>query len=607
MTDSIPEEIEQGWRLLNEGKEKEALLLMIEFEKKGDLTPEELLRCQILKGYLFFWLGRFEEAFKIGEHSVQESMSLNKALLTIDALFVKFCSIIYTERASEEQDIYMHVKQLLESPLKTLTPEVEHGEFAFFFMSGWLNMIVRRNDLVLQHTEKCLDILKGSSKFLFLKPYVLYIRGVTYDDKGELEEALKSQERSLEISIGDSYITKAMKSGSLNNIGIIHYQKGNLDLAIQNYEKSLKICEEINNMILIGIVFDRLIEASLDKSTPKLANEYLVRFQQYNEKNETLINISFFKLSKARILKSSTRTRDRAEAEHILKKISEEYSYSSFTRQVLITLCDLYFQELKATNDLEIIEDIQPLIDKLIKETERTNSFSLRTQASLLNGKISLLQLNMGDARRHLTEAQQIADSHGLQLLAREISQEHDELLEQLERLEKYKKKQMTTSERINLASLDDTMDLMQSKREINAPELINEKSVLLLILTAGGVLIFSHSFIDEWRFDSELFGGFLAAINSISDEVFSEGLDRVKFGQHTVLIESVANFSVCYLYKGQTYLAKQKLAEFAELVTESASIEQILERFEKTSQVLQIKDFPFLQALITKIFIKNN
>jgi hypothetical protein len=150
-------------------------------------------------------------------------------------------------------------------------------------------------------------------------------------------------------------------------------------------------------------------------------------------------------------------------------------------------------------------------------------------------------------------------------------------------------------------------MDLMQGRREINTPKLNNEEPVLLLILTTGGVLIFSHSFAKEWSFDSELFGGFLTVINSISDEVFSEGLDRVKFGQHTVLMEPLANFSVCYLYKGQTYLAKQKLAEFTELVQESASIEQIFEKFEKISQVLEVEDFPFLKPLITKIFVKSN
>ncbi|MFX1478032.1 MAG: hypothetical protein ACFFCI_07855 [Promethearchaeota archaeon] len=50
MTKSVLEEIERGWRLLNEGKEEEALKIIIQLKKNEDLTPEELLRCELLKG-----------------------------------------------------------------------------------------------------------------------------------------------------------------------------------------------------------------------------------------------------------------------------------------------------------------------------------------------------------------------------------------------------------------------------------------------------------------------------------------------------------------------------------------------------------------------------
>jgi tetratricopeptide (TPR) repeat protein len=605
MTGSISEEIERGWRLLNEGKEAEALQIVNEFEKKEDLSPEELLRCQILKGFILFVVGRLEDALKIGDQIKKESIKLNKDLLTIDGIFIKFGALISLERGNESWDELMYVKELLTPLLKEPNSEVEQRELIFLFMRGWFHWARNENDLALQHVEKCLEMVKRHSRLIYLEQVILGIMGHSYANKGELGEALKAHERSLEVSIGDSHKTKVNKATSLDSIGTIHYQKGNLDLAIEHYKKSLKTCEEFNFMGYIGLVYDHLIAIYLDKGAPKLASEYLERFQQYNEKKGSYWNSSFSNLSRARVLKSSTRTRDRAKAEQMLKELSANV-YPMINYPALIALCDLYFQELKVTNDLEILEDIQPLVERLINESERTNSYSQRAHAFLLNGKISLLQLNMGDARRYLMQAQQIADSHGLQLLAREISHEHDKLLEQLGRLEGYKKNEITPSERLNIASLDKTMDLMQGKREIKAPELTAEEPVLLLILTTGGALIFSHSFADEWGFDSELFGGFLTAFNSISDEIFSEGLDRVKFGQHTVLMESVANFSVCYLYKGQTYLAKRKLVEFTGVVHEDASIEQILEKFEKTSQVLQMKDFPFLKPLITQIFIKN-
>ncbi|MHA1986256.1 MAG: hypothetical protein ACW98D_06430 [Promethearchaeota archaeon] len=147
----------------------------------------------------------------------------------------------------------------------------------------------------------------------------------------------------------------------------------------------------------------------------------------------------------------------------------------------------------------------------------------------------------------------------------------------------------------------------MQGKRAIELAEPIDEDSMLLLILGEGGVLLFSYPFTDEWKFDEELFGGFLTAFNSISDEIFSEGLDRVKFGKHTVLMEPLLNFSICYLFKGESYIAKQKLSKFSNLLKKNTSIQQTFEKLFKSSQVLELKDYPFLESLITEVFLSKS
>jgi hypothetical protein len=211
--------------------------------------------------------------------------------------------------------------------------------------------------------------------------------------------------------------------------------------------------------------------------------------------------------------------------------------------------------------------------------------------------------MNMGDARHYLTQAQNIAEDHGLQLLAREISTEHDKLLTQLDKWEEFNKINAPLSERIALASLDDSVELIQRKRVIKAPELTQEEPVLLLILTEGGILLFSYPFSDEIKINDELFGGFLSAITSFSDEVFSEGLDRAKFGHYTVLIKNLIGFSFCYIFKGQTYLAKKKLSNFTENFQKNTSMMQTLKKFNQTSQVMELKDFPFLEGFIRGIF----
>lgn len=98
-----------------------------------------------------------------------------------------------------------------------------------------------------------------------------------------------------------------------------------------------------------------------------------------------------------------------------------------------------------------------------------------------------------------------------------------------------------------------------------------------------------------------------MSSFSSISDEIFSEGLDRAKFGPYTVLMESIRDFSICYLFKGQIYLAKQKLTKFVERIQNNTSIWQTLNKFQKTSQVVELKDIPVMESLLSEIFLIKN
>lgn len=48
--------------------------------------------------------------------------------------------------------------------------------------------------------------------------------------------------------------------------------------------------------------------------------------------------------------------------------------------------------------------------------------------------------------------------------------------------------------------------------------------------------------------------------------------------------MQSVNSFSACYLFKGQTYLAKQRLEQFIKTIQTSASIWEKLEKFDNSS-----------------------
>jgi len=208
----------------------------------------------------------------------------------------------------------------------------------------------------------------------------------------------------------------------------------------------------------------------------------------------------------------------------------------------------------------------------------------------------------MGDARRYLTQAQRIAEDHSLQLLARAISREHDKLLEQLDEWEDLKRKKASISERMDLASLDITMDRMQGMRAIDPPVLVEEEPVLLLIMGEDGVPYFNHSFIEGWD-DQDLFSGFMSAFNSFSSELFSKSIDRIKIDENIILLKPVESFMVCYVIKGQSYPALMKLTRFSDAIKWKPEIWGALNKAVKTSEVLELHNPSSLGDVVNEIF----
>ncbi|MFW9822306.1 MAG: tetratricopeptide repeat protein [Candidatus Thorarchaeota archaeon] len=613
MSESINDEIDRGWELYTEGKLEEALNLVQEIEIRKALTRDINLRCQILKGILWLHLERFEEINKMAKdyNIIQESKGTEDPLILIEAFGFVFL-VFYIFRSIKIQDEIEYVEKFLKELSTKRSNEVKVYMAILNTAKSWGYWSIGELDPALELMKESIEIIKNSSRWSWLLFTCNVLLGHIYENKGELDIALKSLNKCLENFKINSPFFKGIKASALNKFGAVYYQQGDLDLAVKYYKESLNLLKQTNTPIM-GLeatwAYSALISIFLDMNSPELANEYLRHFDNYYQINKYPFTKAYYDLSEARILKLSTRIRDKARAEIVFKNLIESDYVKvdvRFLTQATIEICDYYLGELRSTNDLKILEDIQPYLELLLKESERSNSYSLQSHTNLFQGKLSLLQMNMGDARRYLTQAEKISDEHGLQLLAREISKEHDKLLEQLNKWEALKKEEISMPERLSLAGLNNSIDLIQGKRVIKAPELVNEDSVMLLIIAEGGILLFSYSFSEELKVDDDVFGSFLSAFTTFSNEIFSEGLDRAKFGQFTVLLDTADKFSICYLFKGQTYMAKKKLADFTESLQSNVSIMQTLNKYCQLNQVIEVKDFPFLEGFINRIFTKN-
>jgi len=146
----------------------------------------------------------------------------------------------------------------------------------------------------------------------------------------------------------------------------------------------------------------------------------------------------------------------------------------------------------------------------------------------------------------------------------------------------------------------------MLRKRVVEPNEIQDEESVVILIISKGGNLIFSQSFTEGWSFQDHLFGGFLSAVNSFSDEIFSQGLDRAIFGEYTIIMNAISPFIVCYLFKGQSFLAQQRMKHFVDKIQNNKKIWEPIKKYYQANRFVQEKDIPSLDLLVNEIFIER-
>ena len=451
----------------------------------------------------------------------------------------------------------------------------------------------------------CKQSIKISQISNFTKFSTLNLLGAIYKEKAELNRSLSYYNRAAKLAENENYTEGFIEN--IMGIGKIYRMKGEHDKAMEYLKRSLTLSKNIKSQYGINASLFYFVLLNLDKNFHEQAQYYLNKLEELTDQVESKVFKQMYSLAKAILLMQSNRIRSRTEAEILLKQIiEEEFSVPQLYLLAIVNLCDLLLEELTFTNNLEVLDELHPLITNILRIAEKQNSSLWLAETKLLQGKLALIQMDVEGAQRFFTQSQQIAELHGLNLLAIKISSEHDNLLEQLNIWDKLEEKNAPMSERIKLASLNGVLDRMKGKSVVNPPILTHEMPILLLIIAEGGIPLFSQPFTEDWSFEDDLISGFLTAFNTFSGELFSNKLDRAKFGDYTILMQTVKQFSMCYLFKGQTYLAKQKFKQFIDLIQKSPSIWQTMIKFTKTNRSIRLKDSSSLELLIDEIFIKK-
>ncbi|MFX1378882.1 MAG: tetratricopeptide repeat protein [Promethearchaeota archaeon] len=629
----------------NTCKIDEALELLNDDSLYEGLDLEQKRYFQFLKGLILLYRHDIEEAIQVGEQMLKEGQKYNDNVYSFDGLFLIIDGLVITYKFEEAKikieeaenvlelistksrkilmlrevrldllraamnielnnfDIAeMYLKKLFESQ-KELGNRCEFAR-ANLILARIMMWGKSRFDLALDCSKKILSIAKEIKFNHYWIAVGNAVAAVSYQSIGELED-------SLEHCMKVDEIIKKFKSnlyiaGTLNNIGNLHAELGDYEMALQYLEESLKFWE-LDPLRIEGCI-DSIIAVALKKGDIVLAQKYFQRLENiYNQAPNSQYCEFVYNYNKALILKNSSRIRDKAKAEKLFKRILKtETTIADIKINSYIHLCDLFFAEYRVNKNDEVLEDINQNISQLLAIAEKSKSYIVFCETFILQAKLALLTFNVKAARRFLTQAQKIAESYGLKRLVMKISIEHDYLLKELHKWEIFSESNASLTERIELARIDDQMTDMLKKRSMKLPMISQEDPVMILILTEGGNLLFSKKFKMDFSFEDDILGGFLTTVNYVINEVFSESLDRAVFGQYTLLMMPLKPFLVCYVFKGASYYAYHKIKNFLDSIQKDNLIWQSLQNFFQESKSVELHNIPKLDSLIKEIFVEE-
>ncbi len=281
--------------------------------------------------------------------------------------------------------------------------------------------------------------------------------------KGDLTRALEYYQRSL--SIYDELGAKENVARTLGNIGETHTQRGSPARALEYLRRSLALNEEIGDNASAAAVLLQLVSVALDSNDRALAQEQLGKLQRLNERSDSRVIDQNCRVAKALWLKTTKRARHKVEAQQILEElVKEDIVDHSLTVTAMIHLCDLLLSELKMTGDEEVLGEIKDLTRRLHDIATQQSSHSLLAETYLLQSKLALMELDVGQARELLVRAHTIADEKGLDRLARAVASERDSLQSQLHRWQSIIEQHPSKRDMIDMTGIDDLLERMVQK-----------------------------------------------------------------------------------------------------------------------------------------------
>ena len=531
-----PEELLRAEKFIDDGKYGSALEILSEFEKEEGQNLQNIVLCHLLECQLFFQQSKFEKVITLSEKTYRESLELSKNVLSVDALIIMAHALIWNFQLEKAFEIINQGEELLKTLIQeSSTPYKQRGAF-ISYLKGIGYRELNNLKLSLENLEHSLSLRKEIgikheiAASLNQIAIIFFRRGEINNSRKFAEQAvIIAKKSSKKLATANSLRTFAAGTGFigsfdqaltlnkqalalykelnnklgmahvLNNMGDVYREVGRKDEALNSLEQSLALYSELGNLRFIASVHDYLIQTLIDKNDLERAKQYLENLEKIATQLDDDQTTAIYLLNKALLLKTSPRTRNRGRAELLFKKIIEsEIVNFEFTILAYLNLCNLFLIELRQTNEIEALDELNQYISQLLNIAENIKSFRIISEIYLLKAKISLISFDVKSAQRFLTQAQQIAERFGITQLEIKIKSENEDLEKQLDLWEKLKESGAPMTERFDLAHLEEQISGMVQNRTLLTSRMIETEIAIhqekkICLVCRGRVLRFTY------------------------------------------------------------------------------------------------------------------
>lgn len=519
-------------------------------------------------------------------------------LLLIDAKIAIIGGLITNSNFEKIESQFKELENLLENKFNSEDEKLSRL-VTYYKINGMYNSLIGKQNIAIEKTSQCIKIeeklgkindmllsrlnlsayyanlgdFTKSEEILFNSLKIIKEKNLSDDDmvssifgnlgslyftQGELDKSIEYLNKSNE-SIRS---TSSQKTMNLSNLGLVWLSKGDIDQALTYLKTALTDFHESGdvNKELLTLTF--IINAYIVKNDLHSAQENFNKINAIYEKSpENEVFKVFHTFSKGLLLAESDRLHDKIEAQKIFHDIiSKEEIFDDITTPALMKYLELLLEELKVTGSESVLQEIEESNKKLMRIAKSQQSHSLIAESLLFEAELSVIRFDFSHARQVLTQAQISAEEKGLKLLAQKISREHDNLLTRIDQFETVKE-ETSLKDRLEMANLEDLIRAMVNK-SVDTTEESSEKGLIFLIVNSVGLSAYSRTLASNRDIEDQMVAGLLTAINTFSQETFKtkDKIERIKYGENTILLRPFQELSLCYVFQGSSYQAGQKL-----------------------------------------------